>query len=146
MVDARTAPYAALFLRIALGIVFMAHALLKLLVFTMAGTVRFFADHGFPGWTAYPVFAAELLGGLALVSGVYTRWVALALLPVLAGAFTVHWPNGWSFTATNGGWEYVAFLIVALFVQAAVGDGAFALRRSPMPSVARRATPRRSDR
>lgn len=126
--DLRTAPYAAFGLRVALGVVFVAHALLKLLVFTLPGTVEFFAAHGFPGWTAYPVFLAELAGGLALMAGVYARWVALALVPVMAGAFTVHWPNGWSFTAQEGGWEYVAFLTAALLVQAALGDGAFALR------------------
>lgn len=126
-VDARTAPYAGLVLRVALGIVFIAHALLKLLVFTLPGTAAFFAAHGFPGWTAYPVFAAELLGGAALVAGVHARWVALALVPVLLGALTVHWPNGWSFTATDGGWEYVAFLIAALLAQAALGEGAHAL-------------------
>ncbi|SRR5688500_7113643 len=128
-IDVRTAPYAAFVLRLALGIVFVAHALLKLLVFTLPGTAAFFVAHGFPGWTAYPVFAAELLGGVALVAGVQSRRVALALLPVMLGALTVHWPNGWSFTAPEGGWEYVAFLIAALLVQAALGDGAWALGR-----------------
>ncbi len=129
-IDLRTAPYAVFAFRFALGAVFIAHALLKLLVFTLPGTAAFFAAHGFPGWTAYPVFAAELLGGLALIAGAWPRWVALALVPVMLGALTVHWPNGWSFTAPEGGWEYVAFLIAALLVQAGVGDGAFALRRS----------------
>ena len=50
-IDVRTAPYAAFVLRLALGIVFVAHALLKLLVFTLPGTGAFFAAHGFPGWT-----------------------------------------------------------------------------------------------
>lgn len=126
-IDPRTAPYAALVLRVALGAVFIAHALLKLLVFTLPGTAQFFAAHGFPGWTAYPVFVAELIGGTLLVAGVYSRTVALLLIPVLAGAITVHWPNGWSFAANGGGWEYVAFLIGALGVQALLGDGAFAL-------------------
>lgn len=141
--DRRTGPYAALVLRLALGAVFIAHALLKLLVFTLPGTAAFFAAHGFPGWTAYPVFAAELLGGLALIAGVYARWVALALVPVMAGALTVHWPNGWSFTAPDGGWEYVAFLMAALLVQAGVGDGAFALRPSRVAAASSRVTARR---
>lgn len=127
--DARTAPYAALVLRAGLGTVFIAHAMLKLVVLTLPGTAAFFEAHGFPAWSAYPVFAAELGGGIALLAGVGTRWVALALVPVMAGAFLVHWPNGWSFTAPEGGWEYVAFLIVALLAQAGLGGGAFALRR-----------------
>jgi putative oxidoreductase len=122
-IDARTAPYAALLLRVTLGIAFIAHALLKLLVLTLPGTAAFFADHGFPGWTAYLVFAAELIGGSALVLGIVPRVVALALIPVLLGAFTVHWPNGWYFAAPNGGWEYIAVLVSALLAQAALGDG-----------------------
>lgn len=129
-IDPRTAPYAAFVLRVALGAVFIAHALLKLLVFTLPGTAEFFAAHGFPGWTAYPVFGAELIGGTLLIAGVFSRAVALLLIPVLAGAITVHWPNGWSFTANGGGWEYVAFLIAALSAQALLGDGAFALGRA----------------
>ena len=127
-IDFRYAPYAALGLRVALGLVFIAHALLKPLVYTFSGTVAFFVQHGFPGWTAYPVFVAELIGGLALTAGVHTRWAALGLIPIAVGALTVHWENGWTFTATNGGWEYVAFLIAALLVQSALGDGAYALR------------------
>lgn len=118
---------AALLLRVTLGAVFVAHAGLKLFVYTLAGTAAFFAAHGFPAWTAYPVFLAELLGGLALLLGVGTRWVALGLVPVMLGAVTVHWPNGFWFTARDGGWEYVAFLTLALVVQALLGDGAHAL-------------------
>jgi putative oxidoreductase len=124
-IDSTTAPYAALLLRLTLGVVFLAHALVKALVFTLPGTAAFFVEHGFPGWTAYPVFVAELVGGLALVTGVYTRLVALGLVPVLLGAFTVHWSNGWYFGSPNGGWEYVAVLLAALLVQAGLGDGRF---------------------
>ena len=126
-IDARTAPYAALLLRLTLGVAFIAHALLKLLVLTLPGTAAFFADHGFPGWTAYLVFAAELIGGSALVLGIVPRAIALALIPVLLGALTVHWPNGWYFAAPNGGWEYIAVLVSALLAQAALGDGPRAL-------------------
>ena len=128
--DTRTGPYAALVLRLALGAVFVAHAMLKLLVFTLPGTAEFFSAHGFPGWTAYPVFAAELAGGVALVAGLQVRRVALALVPVLLGALWVHWPNGWAFTAPEGGWEYVAFLIAALLVQAGLGEGALSISRA----------------
>lgn len=124
------APYGATLLRISLGAVFIAHALAKAFVFTFPGTVGFFESVGFPGWTAYPVFAAELLGGIALVLGIGTRWVSAALVPVMLGALWVHLGNGWMFTGTGGGWEYPAFLIVALGAQFLLGDGAFAVRRS----------------
>ncbi|WP_437318230.1 DoxX family protein [Sorangium sp. So ce385] len=125
----RSTDLAALLLRLGLGAVFLAHALAKPLVFTLPGTVAFFAASGFPGWTAYPVFLAELLGGAALLAGLRTRAVALALLPVMAGALLVHLPNGWMFSGQGGGWEYVAFLMIGLGAQALLGDGAFAVSR-----------------
>lgn len=127
MSDTTRITYATTLLRVALGTVFVAHAGAKLFSYTLPGTVAFFAAHGFPGWSAYLVFLLELVGGAALVLGVATRWVALALVPVMLGALAVHWPNGWAFTAPDGGWEYVAFLLAALLVQAGLGNGALAL-------------------
>jgi len=128
MIENRTAPYAALVLRLSLGLMFVAHALLKLLVFTLPGTAQFFQSMGLPGPLAYLVFAAELLGGVLLIAGIGSRWVAAALVPVLLGATWAHIGNGWLFSAPNGGWEYPAFLTVAAVVQALLGDGAYALR------------------
>jgi putative oxidoreductase len=128
MIDSRTAPYAALVLRVALGVMFIAHSLiLKHFTYTLPGTVQFFESIGLPAALAYLTFWAELLGGLALVAGVGTRWVVIALVPVLIGATWVHAGNGWVFSAPSGGWEYPVFLIVASLVQALLGDGRFAL-------------------
>jgi len=127
MFETRTAPYAALVLRLSLGTMFVAHALLKLFVFTLPGTAQFFQSMGLPGPLAYAVFAAELVGGLLLIAGVGTRWVAAALVPVLLGATWAHVGNGWLFSAPNGGWEYPAFLTAATVVQALLGNGAYAL-------------------
>ena len=127
MIDARTAPYAALTLRIALGAMFIAHALLKVFVFTLPGTVQFFESLGLPGALAYATVAAELIGGAMLIFGIGTRWVAALLIPVLLGATWAHASNGWLFTAPNGGWEYPLFLSVAAFAQALLGDGAYAV-------------------
>jgi putative oxidoreductase len=118
---------AALFLRGALGIMFVAHALLKYLVFTPAGTVQFFESLGLPGPLAYATIAAELVGGVLLVLGVYTRTVSFALLPILLGAAWAHSGNGWLFTSPNGGWEYPAFLAVAGVVVGLLGGGRFGL-------------------
>ena len=131
MIDNKTAPYAALLLRVSLGVMFIAHSLyLKVFVFTIPGTVQFFESLGLPGFTAYATIAAEGLGGIALILGVQTRYVALALVPVLAGAFWAHSGNGWLFTAQGGDWEYPLFLIVVALVQALLGDGAYALVKS----------------
>ena len=123
MIDPRTAPYAALVLRVSLGLMYIAHSLvLKHFTFTLPGTAQFFESLGLPGVLAYLTFWAELIGGLALVAGFGTRAVALGLIPVLAGAAWVHAGNGWVFSAANGGWEYPVFLIAASLVQALLGD------------------------
>ena len=129
MIDTRTAPYAATLLRVSLGAMFIAHALLKYVVFTLPGTVKFFESLGLPGPLAYVTFAAELIGGVLILGGVYARWVALALVPILLGATWTHAGNGWVFSAPNGGWEYPAFLVIAALVVALLGDGKFALVR-----------------
>ena len=135
MIDSRTAPYAAFLLRVALGAMFIAHALLKLLVFTLPGTVAFFESVGLPGFLAYVTTFAEIAGGVALLLGFQVRWIALALIPVLLGATWVHSGNGWLFTSANGGWEYPAFLSVAALVQVLLGAGAFALSRDSLADV-----------
>jgi len=116
-------------LRVALGIMFIAHSvLLKYFTFTLAGTAQYFDSIGLPGSLAYGVFALEAIGGVLLVLNIATRWVALALVPVLLGAMWVHLGNGWVFSAPNGGWEYPLFLIVISVVVALQSYGS---SRSP---------------
>ena len=127
MTEQNAAPYAALTLRIALGVMFIAHAFLKIFVFTLPGTAQFFESLGLPAVLGYFTVGAELIGGTMLLLGVGTRWVAALLIPVLLGAAWAHGANGWVFTAPNGGWEYPAFLAAAAFAQVLLGDGAYAL-------------------
>ncbi|AMJ63219.1 DoxX family protein [Bosea sp. PAMC 26642] len=128
MIDNRLAPYGALALRVALGLMFIAHAYLKLVIFTPAGFAGFLGQVGLPAFLAWPIILAELLGGLAILTGFYGRYVSLLLLPVLLGALMVHAPNGWVFKAPNGGWEYPAFLALAALAHGLIGDGALALK------------------
>lgn len=139
MTDLKLAPHATVVLRVALGAMVIAHSLLlKLFIFTLPGTAQFFTTIGLPGWFAYAVFAAEALGGVMLVLGIQTRWVALALAPILMGATWAHWGNGWMFGFENGGWEYPLYLTVLALVQAMLGDGALALHPSrPLPRIAK---------
>ncbi len=115
-------------LRVSLGAMFIAHSLvLKAYTYTLAGTAAYFASIGLPPELAYVVFWMELVGGVLLIAGVGSRWVALALLPILIGALWVHAGNGWVFSNANGGWEYPLYLVVISIAQALLGDGAFAL-------------------
>jgi len=128
MNTSNNADYAAFLLRTALGVMFLAHGLTKVFVFTIPGTMGFFESLGYPGWLAYLVILGEIGGGLFLVFGIYTRWIALANILILLGTLPVHWPNGWMFSNPNGGWEYPVFLILVAVSVALLGDGKFALR------------------
>src|SRR5215217_5969502 len=110
MIDNRLASYGAFALRASLGVMFIAHAYLKLAVFTVPGFEGFLGSLGLPSFLAWPIILAELVGGMAILVGFWARLAQLLLLPVLLGALFVHAPNGWLFTSANGGWEYPAFL------------------------------------
>lgn len=138
MIDQRFAPYAALLLRLSLGTMWIAHALLKLIVFTIPGFESFLTSQGMPAALAWPVVLLELAGGALILTGFHGRIASFVLLPVLVGAALVHAGNGWVFSAPNGGWEFPVFLIAASAVHVMLGDGAFALKNifsRPMPSL-----------
>lgn len=127
--ERRTA-LAAFLLRVSLGALFVAHGFIKVFVFTLPGTVKFFESLGLPGFLAYVTIVAEIGGGLLLLAGAYTRAVALALVPLLIGATVPHIANGFLFSSPNGGWEFPALWTVLLVVQALLGGGAFAVTGS----------------
>lgn len=118
---------AALVLRLTLGAVLIAHGLLKLVVFTPAGTAAFFEKIGLPGPLAYLVIAIELVAGIAIVLGWRTRLFAIAVAPVLFGSALPHLPNGWVFSAAGGGWEYSVFLGLHAVALALLGGGRYAI-------------------
>ncbi|MDH5622798.1 MAG: DoxX family protein [Gammaproteobacteria bacterium] len=128
MTDTQRIAYATTLLRLSLGTLALAHGLLKVFVFTPAGTVGFFASLGLPAFLAYATIGIEVVGGIALIAGVFTRYVSIAMIPILLGAVVVHSGAGWTFSNEGGGWEFPAFWAVALVVQALLGDGAFAMR------------------
>ena len=132
MIDPSTAPWAILLLRVALGILFIAHGLLKLLVFKPAGAYGYFKSLGLPGSLAYLTMAAELLGGTALILGIVPRYVALVLVPLIVRTIvTVHGKNVRMFSNKECGWEYPAFWALTLVILFLLGDGAWALVPSP---------------
>ena len=137
MIDNRLAPYGALGLRVALGVMFIAHAYLKLVIFTPAGFTGFLGQVGLPAFLAWPIMLAELFGGLAILVGFYGRYVSLALIPILLGALSVHAGNGWVFNAPNGGWEYPAFMALTAFAHVLIGDGALAVTGSRSTAAAK---------
>jgi putative oxidoreductase len=130
MIDEKTAPYSALLLRVSMGILFILHgAYLKIFVFTMAGASQYFESLGLPGWFGWAVMLYETIGGVALILGVYARWVALFLgVHLLFAAYLGHADNGWVFSNQGGGYEYPLFWAIACFALTLLGDGAHALK------------------
>jgi putative oxidoreductase len=115
-----------------LGTVLLSHGLLKVAVFTIPGTVAYFASLGLPPIAAYLTIFAEIAGGTAILLGLYTRLAALLSIPLLLGAVWAHAANGWVFSAQGGGWEFPALLVALAGVVALQGGGAFALRKLPV--------------
>lgn len=136
MIDLEKAPHAALLLRVASGVLFVAHGVyLKVAVYGMAGTGKFFASLGLPEWFGWVVMLYETIGGLALILGIYTRWVALFLgVHLLFAAYLGHAGNGWLFSAKGGGWEFPVFWAIVCFAIAMMGPGARSLQASERPT------------
>lgn len=123
--------YGVALLRISLGILYLVHSLyLKVVVFTIPGTVGFFESLGLPGVFAYLTIAAEAVGGAMLLLGWNTRLAALALVPVALGATWAHLGNGWLFSNAGGGWEFPLFLAIATAAQVLLGNGALSLGKT----------------
>ena len=130
MIDSRLAPYGALLLRVSMGVLFILHGIyLKAFVFGMPGAGKYFASMGLPDWFAWVVMLYETIGGLALILGVYSRWVAVFLgVHLLVAAYLGHGANGWNFSNKGGGYEYPVFWAIACFALALIGSGANALK------------------
>lgn len=124
------ADIAALILRVSTGVFFLVHGLTKLLVFTPAGTAGYFQSLGLPGGLGYLTMALEILGGIALILGIGTRYLAPVMAAVLLGAaWFGHAGNGFGFANPGGGWEYPVLWAFAMIALAFLGDGAWSLAR-----------------
>jgi len=70
----------------------------------------------------------ETIGRLALIFGIYARWVALLLGIHLLVASYLTAGNGWLFSNKGGGVEFPVFWAIACFTLMLLGDGAHALK------------------
>ena len=121
--------YATLLLRIGLGLLFLAHAAVKVFVFTVPGFLGYFASLGLPAVFAYATLALEVAGGLCLVLGIYAPLICLPLAGELMGTIVMeHGKHGFVFSNSGGGWEFPALWALALIVLSLLGDGPLALR------------------
>lgn len=120
-------PFAPFFLRIATGAIFLGHGLMKWQVMGLAGTTGMLTGLGFPLPELFAVLliAAEVLGGLALILGVYTHWTAKILAFVsLVALVTVHLKNGFM---GQGGYEFILLILAASVSLMITGAGKWSL-------------------
>ena len=133
MIHTRTAPYGVFLLRLALALLFFAHAGLKISSSPLPGRRSSLAPSGCrPRSPISPSLGSS--GAVALVVGLWPRLARCDGSVILLGAiFAVHIHAGFFFTSPNGGWQFPALWIVGLLTVALVGDGAFTLVPTPVP-------------
>jgi putative oxidoreductase len=123
--------------RIVLGIIFFAHGGQKMLGWYggpgLASSMRSFTEHlHLPSTLAFLVIAGELLGGVGLIVGLFSRIAALVIALTMVGAIaTVHFRFGlflnWFGNQEGHGIEYHLLAIALALVVIVKGAGAFSL-------------------
>ena len=131
--------YGATVLRLFLGVTFVMHAYLAFVIYTPAGAAAFNARMGIPlpEVAAWFTILEHGLGGLMMILGLWTRWAALANLPVMLGALVfVHLSQGYFLKGVlvgsapqAAGYEYVLLIVGATLAQVLLGGGALAITR-----------------
>lgn len=118
-------------LRIVLGIIFMYHGYVKLfLPGGFVGTVDLFTSIGIilPKFSALVVAVLEYFGGLLLIIGLLTRWIAvLLILEMLVAFFKVHIKQGFLVTSQAYGYEFILLILTVLIVILLSGAGKLSL-------------------
>ena len=131
MIDQRTAPYAALLLRVTLGSLAIAHLYWKFYIRADGAGLMSWWDNlnnnGYPDFVVWYVLSAEFAGALLLIPGIYTRWVSLYAVPMMLGA-AHFWAVRRGFWFVGAGAELPIVWAFMLVLQALLGDGPYALR------------------
>lgn len=114
--------------RIILGVVFFAHGYLKFFRMGIDGTVGFFTSLGIPApeLAAWGVTLLEMVGGIALILGIFTPVLGVLFAIEMAGVLLTA-KRGQGFFAPKG-YEFELTLLVASVALALTGPGAFSLR------------------
>jgi putative oxidoreductase len=120
----RLQPLALLVLRLVLGTIMIAHGYSK--VFGGFSHVHDMVQHlGFPGWMAYLLAGTEFFGGILMIAGLLTRFVAVAMLIDMSVAiWKIHWHNG---LKGPGGFEFPMSVAAIAFALIFFGAGPIAL-------------------
>jgi putative oxidoreductase len=120
-------------LRVAVGIVFVAHGGQKLFVLGFGNVAGFMGKIGIPApmLAAIVVTLVEFLGGLALILGSFTRWAAALLaIDMLVAIPAVHLKAGFFLPA---GFEFALTLFAANVALLLLGAGEASVDRVLRP-------------
>jgi putative oxidoreductase len=137
MLFATSPSWAIAVVRVTLGVIFFAHGAQKVFGwfggYGLKGTTGYFVSIGLPLPMAYAACFLELLGGVGLLLGLFTRLAALAIIAMMAGAIAkVHWPHGffinWELTPGKGHGLEANLAFIAMAVACVIaGGGALSL-------------------
>lgn len=127
MIDIRTAPFAALLLRLTISGLFIFALYGKFILRPISMWWNGLVKAGYPEWMLVYTLSAEFAAAILLLLGIYTRWVSLYAIPMMMGA-TYFWMVRKGFAFTEAGWEMPFVWTIMLLVQALLGDGAFAVK------------------
>ncbi len=120
--NCETADTGLLSVRLGLAAVFLVHGAMKLADVT--ATMAAFESMSLPAWLGVVVGVVELLGGAAMLLGVYVRYAGYALAAVMLGAIlAVKWEMGFA-----GGWEFDFVLLTAAMGIAWTGAGEYSVK------------------
>jgi putative oxidoreductase len=123
-------PVAETLVRIVVGIMFLMHVMSKFKMGPGVVAANIFAKHGIEpalAWV-YFIMLLELVGGICLILGLFTRFFAAALaIEMLVALLLVHLPRGYS--ASGGGFEYVLLIGAVCFAIAIRGGGPYSVDR-----------------
>jgi putative oxidoreductase len=126
-------------LRVVLGVIFVLHGYLGMFVLEPAGVAAFFTLMGLPvgELLAWYLILAHVIGGLMMIVGLWTRWAALANIPVmLVTMLFFHIDQGFFMRAVlvEGagkprvvGIEYPLLVLAATLALVLLGGGALAM-------------------
>lgn len=115
-----------LLIRIVIGLAFIHAGWLKINNLDMV--VGFFGSMGIPAFLAYLVSFCEFVGGILIIVGVFTQYVAVILgIIMIVATFMVHVPKGYGLA--NGGYEYTLALLLSCVAVLVLGSGKYAVSK-----------------
>jgi putative oxidoreductase len=121
-------PIADTLVRVIIGYIIFMHGWPKLTTAGLAGVSAYMSKQGLEPGTLFALAAMflEIIGGICIVIGLFTRFFAAALaIEMLIALFAVHAAHG--FSVSKGGFEYVLLLGIVLFAIAIRGGGPYSV-------------------